>query len=344
MTSLARAIWFPREGEASVQEEVVPPPGPGEVTVQALGSLVSRGTEMLAYRGELDSDVDLGLPTITGSSSFPLKYGYQVVGEISAVGEGSGFDLGDVVFAKHPHQSRFTTPTGDGIVRKIPDGVGVADALFINLTEVALASLHDVPVRVGDTVVVFGLGIVGCIIARLAQSAVGVGRVVAVDPLQARRRAACEMGLREVMSPEDLQSEVPEGADVVFEVTGNPAALQDAISVCGMEGTIAVVSFFGERKGGFPLNSLFHFRRQRIVSCQVSRVGSGLQPRWSRDRRFDTAARLSSSLQIGEMLSHEAELTHAPLAYRMLNDQPNDVIALAFYYGDRLSTASVLVS
>jgi len=335
----ATSVWFSEPRTVDLRKEDVPEPKAGEVTVDAVASLVSRGTEMLAYRGELQPKMDLGLPTAAGAATFPIKYGYQVVGRIVGAGPESGFDQGDLVFTRHPHQTRFTMGVQNGMVRRIPQGISVADAVFINLAEVALGCLHDVPIRHGDTVVVFGLGVVGTIACLLAQQAAGSGRVFGVDPVDGRRRLAESMGVESPVTPDEVEDLVfaqsdSRGADVVVEVTGNPAVIQNAIAVCGREGTIAIVSFYGARSAQLAFEDRFHFLRQRIVSCQVGRVGSGLEPRWDRSRRFEVSARLCQQLEVSRMLTHESTIDNAPAAYRFLDLHPSEVTAMAFNYGN----------
>src|ERR1700678_4341018 len=115
---------------------------------------------MLVYRG-LAGDDDLKPPNVEGSFSFPIKYGYQVVGVVTAAGPESGFRLGDRVFARHPHQAMFTTATHSTWVTKIPDAVSDPQAAFLNLARVALTANLDAVVRPGERALVIGQGVVG---------------------------------------------------------------------------------------------------------------------------------------------------------------------------------------
>ena len=54
---------------------------------------------MLVYRGKVPAGDSLGLETCAGSFGFPVKYGYQVVGEVVAAGAEAGYHPGDIVFA-----------------------------------------------------------------------------------------------------------------------------------------------------------------------------------------------------------------------------------------------------
>src|SRR5262249_38511881 len=151
------------------------------------------------------------------------------------------------------------------------------------LADVAYNALLDVPVRIGDVVVVFGQGVVGTFIASFARRTAGT--LIVVDPLADRRQRGLDRGADVAVHPDDLPAAVAEassgrGADIVFEASSAPPALQQAIAVAGQEATVAVVSYYGTRPVSLVLAPEFHFRRHHIVSSQVSSMGSGLQPRW----------------------------------------------------------------
>src|SRR5205807_10262456 len=129
-------------------------------------------------------------------------------------------------FARHPHQDVFTMGTrhGDqlGLVR-LPADMHPETAIFLNLTEVALNGLLDVPISLGDTVVVFGQGIVGTLIAQLARRT--AGQLVVVDPFARRRSLALRLGADSAVEPGRAIAAVMEmtggrGADVAVEVSG----------------------------------------------------------------------------------------------------------------------------
>src|SRR5882757_6367413 len=100
----ARALWFTAPRQAELRAEEVGDPGPGEIVVRALSSLVSAGTEMQVYRGKVESEQLVNLPTTGGTFPFPIKFAYQIVGEVEEAGAGAGYAVGDRVFSYHPHQ------------------------------------------------------------------------------------------------------------------------------------------------------------------------------------------------------------------------------------------------
>jgi 2-desacetyl-2-hydroxyethyl bacteriochlorophyllide A dehydrogenase len=329
----ARALWFTAARHAELLEQSVAPPGPGQVSVRAIVSLVSAGTEMLIYRGE--GAGELGLETCEGSFAFPVKYAYQVVGEVVATGEGTSFAVGDIVFARHPHQTYFTMNSETGLLVKIPDGMPPDRAVFLNLLSVALTTQLDVPVRFGDRVVVYGQGIVGSLAAQLARRT--AGKLFVVDPIASRRERALGWGADLALPPEAaheaiLEATAGRGVDIAIEASGTAPALQAAINVTGQEGTIVVVSFFGTKVVPLVLAPEFHYGRQRIISSQVSSLGSGLQPRWTPARRDATSARLLGEDWLETPVTHRLPFSQAPEAYRLLDTQPDQAMSVVLGY------------
>lgn len=319
---VGRAVWFPAPRRAEVRSHPVRRPGPGEVLVAGRCSLISSGTEMLVYRGQVRPDQPLGVTTAEGSFAFPVKYGYQVVGRVVEAGPDTSVEPGQLVFVRHPHQNLFTVAEGGDVVTPVPEEVDETSAMFANLVDTSLNCLFDVPVRFGDVVVVYGLGMIGLFCAQLAARTSDT--VVGVDPMASRRGRASGQGVPYTASPEetpDLVQQLSEGrgADISIEASGTGAGLQAAILSTGQEGTIAVVAFYGTKHLDLAPGDAFHVRRHRIISTNVVRVGSGLQPRWDRARRFATAMRLAPSLNVGALITHRFPLEQAPEAYSLID-------------------------
>lgn len=333
-TELARALWFTAARTAQILDQPVRSPAYGEVTVRAITSLVSSGTELLIYRGE--GAGDLGLETCEGSFDFPVKYAYQVVGEVIEAGPHSSYAPGDLVFARHPHQSLFTMNSESVLLTRVPASLDPTRAVFVNLMAVALTTQLDCPVRFGDCVVVYGQGTVGSLAAQLARRTAGT--LIAVDPVATRRQRALGWGADLALSPDEAPEAIAEatsgrGADIAIEASGTGSALQAAINATGQEGTIVAVSFFGTKVISLVLAPEFHYRRQRIISSQVSTLGSGLQPRWSWERRDQVAFSLLAQEWLQIPITHRLPFSEAPEAYRLLDQHPEEAIGVLLDYG-----------
>jgi 2-desacetyl-2-hydroxyethyl bacteriochlorophyllide A dehydrogenase len=244
-THVAQAVWFGARRSVDIRDEPVAAPQPGEIRVRTLVSALSHGTERLVFRGEVPSDLALDLPTLRGSWAFPIKYGYAAVGRIIDVGPGvDRFIPGDTVFALHPHQTVFTLPAALAV--PVPRGVDVFAASFIANLETAVNIVHDTPLRLGETAVVFGQGVVGLLVAQLLRRS-GAHRVFAVEPSPLRRTLAERTATDGAFAPEDAEAHILAAndgrpADVAIEVSGVGAALQMAVDMVVDDGTVVVAS------------------------------------------------------------------------------------------------------
>lgn len=335
-TRTGHAVWFEDERVAVVRDEPVAAPGDDEVTVHSKVSLISQGTELQVYRGQIDKDTDLGLETCAGSFGFPVKYAYQTVGEVVDVGGDAPLDVGDLVFARHPHQDLFTMRYNADLIFRLPS-IDPEVAAFANLADVAFNATLDVPVRIGDVVVVFGQGIVGLFYAMFARRT--AGHLIVADPIEERRLKGLEYAAADqAVHPDEVPEAVLEatdgrGADISVEASGAPRALQQAITTTGQEGVIVAISYYGSRPVTLTLAPEFHFRRQRIVSSQVSSLGSGLQPRWDFGRRMRNVLSSLRELPVTGMISHRFSLMDAPAAYDFLDTRSDEALGVLLEYG-----------
>ena len=332
----ARALWFTAPRTAELRPERVPPPGPGEVRIKTIASAISHGTEMLVYRGEVPAGLPLDLPTLAGDFSFPIKYGYATVGRVLDAGAGS-FSPGDLLFVHHPHQDAFVVPAELAV--RLPDGLDPKLGLFFANLETALNVVHDAPLRLGETALVFGQGVVGLLVTRLLKLA-GAYQVLAVDPIKKRRDLALEVGadeafgLGEGLRGRILEATAGRGADVAVEVSSSGAALQTAIDSVAAEGTVVVASWYGARRVELSLGGHFHRGRVRLRSSQVGRMSPELGARWDRARRTEAALGLLSTLRLEGLVSHRVPFEKAPEAYRLVDEKPEETVQVVLSHDE----------
>jgi threonine dehydrogenase-like Zn-dependent dehydrogenase len=146
--------------------------------------------------------------------------------------------------------------------------------------ETALSLVHDANPRYGESVVVFGQGLIGLLVtAILARSAAPMkdilssacqGTITTVDTLPARLAASAQMGSHETLLPETLSSaDHPRLFDVAIEVSGNSRALQAAIDSTRNGGKIIVGSWYGNADVALKLGIDFHRSHKLIQASQV---------------------------------------------------------------------------
>jgi 2-desacetyl-2-hydroxyethyl bacteriochlorophyllide A dehydrogenase len=326
----AETVRFVAPYVVELAEVAVPENRAGEVLVRAEFSGISGGTEMLAYRGELDPGLprDETLGALAGRFEYPFTYGYSVVGTVEA--SRSDVREGERVFAFHPHQSRFVVSATDVVP------IGATDprtATLFPLVETALQISLDAGIRYREVVAVLGLGPVGILSGILLMRSGAT--VVGSDPVPWRRETAEMCGLAAV-EPEALGTAVRtatrgHGADVVVEATGNPEALGESLGLLSMEGVAIVASWYGAKPVTLPLGAEFHRRRLEIRSSQVSTIG-GRAIRWDRLRRLEATQALLAELPLSALASHTLPLERAPEAYAALDRGDDGVIHVALAY------------
>jgi 2-desacetyl-2-hydroxyethyl bacteriochlorophyllide A dehydrogenase len=336
--TLRRSIYFTSPYQITVQEEVVPDPLPGQVVVQTLCSAISPGTEGLIYRGRLPQEVSLdeNLPALAGGFAYPLKYGYSAVGRVIEVGDGGDRAWQDrLVFAFHPHESCFTAAPDE--LQVVPDDVSPEDAVFLPNMETAVNLVMDGRPLIGEQVVVFGQGIVGLLTTALL-SWFPLQKRVTLDRFALRRQASLELGAHASLDPDEpgalekLRSLLPAGADLAYELSGAPAALDAAIAVTGFAGRVIIGSWYGQKRASLDLGGAFHRSRIQLISSQVSTLAPELSGRWSKERRFAVAWEALRKLQPSRFITHTFPVQDAAQAYRLLDQRPETAIQILIEY------------
>jgi 2-desacetyl-2-hydroxyethyl bacteriochlorophyllide A dehydrogenase len=247
-----RAVRFVEPGRVEVGAVPVPEPADGELLVRVEFSGISGGTEMLAYRGELDANLerDETLGALSGTFAYPFTYGYSVVGRVAR--SRGRVPEGTRVFAFHPHQDLFVISERDVIAL---DGEDARRSTLLPLVETALQACLDAGPRLRDVVAVLGLGCVGALTGALLLRA--GARVIGSEPRPERRRAAARFGI-EAVPPEELAGRVEDltsgrGVPLAVEASGNPEALGAGLSLLAQEGTMLVCSWYGTKPVPLPL-------------------------------------------------------------------------------------------
>lgn len=335
---MAKQLWFIAPQQLEVRSVSLPPPAPGELRVKSLCSAISAGSELLVYRGELPEQMslDASLKALQTPSNYPLQYGYACVGEVCDTGQGvdDGW-VGQRVFSFQPHASHFIA-TADQL-SVVPDDVGTEAAVFLPNMETAVNLVHDGAPILGERVVVVGQGVVGLLLTGvLAQHPLAT--LHTLDTLAPRRQRSLDIGADASLDPQtELTALLAEtlhgdGADLIYEVSGVPDALNLAIALSGFDSRIVIGSWYGNKSAAIALGGDAHRNRLRITTSQVSTLASDLSGRWDKGRRFATTWQMIRCLQPQALISHRKSLDEAASLYQLLNDKNQDVLQAVFRY------------
>lgn len=319
-----QALVFTGPRRVEVVDETLTAPPPGHLQVKAAVSAISAGTELLAFRGQIAPGLALDetLGALGGTFQFPFRFGYASAGEVVAIGEGVDPSwMGARVFAYHPHASLFVAPVAD--VVRVPGSLPFETAVLLASMETAVNLALDGRPLLGERVAVVGQGVVGLLLTALL-GRFPLERLLAVEERPVRSIAAFKLGAHEVRPP---SLELPVGEfDLVYELSGDPAALDTAISLAGAEGRVIVGSWYGQKRAPVDLGGAFHRGRITIASSQVSRLAPGLSGRWDRARRFATAWSALALVDVSKIVTHRFALAEAQQAYELLDRSPPEVV------------------
>ena len=220
---------------------------------------------------------------VSGGLIPPSVFGHEWTGTISAVGAGvTDLTVGQRVVASvgpacgrcaqcragHPDNCDLAFAEANGVTPDAPRHGGFATQLAVStrrvtpvldglseeqaaLVEPAAVTFHAVKRAgqpLGAFVVVQGAGPIGLLTAQHARHA-GAGRVVVVEPNEARRETARQLGFTEVFEPGEefaafvFSSSDGLGADVLYECTGAAGLFQASAELVRRGGTLALLGY-----------------------------------------------------------------------------------------------------
>lgn len=295
----AHSLWLTDRRRAEMRAVPLGTLGDNEVLIQSRFGAISRGTEALVANGGVpESEYErMRAPLQDGDFSFPVKYGYAVVGQVEA---GPRERRGETVFCLHPHQDIFHAPADMAI--RVPKGVPPSRAILAANMETALNAIWDAGIMAGDRVAIVGAGLLGLLVASLAAK-IPATEVTVVDVNSARRPLAVLFGCR-FATPEDAAA-LAASADVVIHASASSEGLATAISLAGFETRIIEMSWFGDRGIEVPLGGAFHSQRLSIVASQVGHVPAARRARWPLRRRLEVALGLLADERLDHLISGE---------------------------------------
>lgn len=326
-------VVFPEPGAVEVREEPVAPPGPGEILCAAQKSLISIGTETYCLRGVFDPGTNWAAWV-----HYPFRPGYSMAARVIGVGQGvTRFREGDRVTGWAPHQSHFVVPAEAFF--PIPDGISDEEATWSSLAVTTQLAVRRAEHTLGEAVGVVGLGILGQLVVQYLVLQ-GARMILAVDPAAGRLEMARAHGATHglALTVEEARGAIAEITggrmlDVVYEVTGHPAALAPCIPLVRRLGRIVLL-------GDTPTPT-----QQRLgpglVSNSVAILGihgtmvpdhpSEFNP-WTREAAvalfFDFL--LQGRMQVADLVTHRHAPEEAPAVYAQLLRDRSAVMGAIF--------------
>jgi predicted dehydrogenase/threonine dehydrogenase-like Zn-dependent dehydrogenase len=212
-----------RRGRVQVLDLPEPHVGPDQVLVQTHYSLISSGTEMTTLsktpvelakqtladpwmRNVVKQTVFSAGPAQTVRRVWhemvtPREIGYSGAGTVLALGDNvEGFEIGQTVAYAATGHAEIAAPVINHVV-PVPDDVDLRHAAFVTVGGIAIQALRRADLQFGETVAVYGLGLVGQLCTQIALAAGCV--VVGIDINPRANELARSAGASLVVDPRD---------------------------------------------------------------------------------------------------------------------------------------------
>jgi len=312
-----------------LQEQLFQKLSDNSILVQNEYTAISVGTEVynFIYGKEPNS-----------KTKFPRTTGYCNAGIVIEVGkEINGIVPGDRVAGQGNHASHSILT---GMIHKIPDTVSSKEAAFMVMCATSLHGHRVANPKLGESVVVTGMGIVGQLAASFARLS-GALPIIAIDLDNFRLSRAKARGIDICINPEEVSDIssiistncITDGADLVIEATGISSIYQTALSLSRTGGRFLAL--------GSPRNSVnfsfledVHLREVTILGAHQPKTPdeSGIYYPWSkqRDRELILHLMKTKKLVIEDLITHEVNPFQCQSVYDMLADYPHEVLGTVF--------------
>lgn len=161
------------------------------------------------------------------------------------------------------------------LLHPLPDSMSDAGGAMLEPLGVALHALDLCHLKLASAVAVAGCGPIGLFIIQLLRAG-GATQVIAIEPLEHRRRAALDMGAHEAITPEDAMAAARQGvADLTFEVAGNDDGLAECMHVARPGSKLMMVGIPDGDASSFPAS----IARRKGLSFIVVRRMKEMYPR-----------------------------------------------------------------
>lgn len=294
-----KALWHINEKESRVLEsEHVPI---ADTEIESLYSLISLGTERLVANGNVPKELytSMAVPYMEGDFSFPVKYGYSLVGRVL---KSAALETGSLVHVMHPHQNSCYIHANSASV--VPGNIPAKRAILVANMETAINAVWDSGITNSEMVLIAGYGIIGALLARVCKQLYNCN-VYILEQEETKMENAVSHGYSVASGDQGMY-------DVAFNCTANENALQYCIDNIKKEAAVIELSWYGIKKVNICLGGSFHNLRKKIIASQVSAIPVHKRPEWDYAKRKSFAFEILQDGFYDLLLTNEIAFEKSP--------------------------------
>jgi len=299
-----KAVLLTEIGKLEVKEIPTPKPGKDELVIKMLACGIC-GTDRHILLGE-------------HPAAMPLVLGHEFGGEVTEVGEGVDFKVGDLVsvdpnivcgkcdhcLAKRTAHCRNLAALGVTLNGGFAEYVLLpkSQAYLVEPLACCIRGMDLAQVKAGDRVAVLGGGSMGMLIVQLVKLA-GASEIILITRQKQRREIAMKLGATSTIDPiaEDV-TKVLKDIDVSFEVAGVSQTFQQACAITRSGGTVLVL-------GVAPSHETVQFSVYDLLIRGLKIIGSYINP-YTQGRAAELIS--SGKLNLDLLISKTVSLDELP--------------------------------
>ena len=363
-----------RSGEIELAEVPCPRASAGHLLIQTRASLISAGTERMIVEFSKASLVSKArqnpervrqvlekikadgllptLETVFAKLDEPMPLGYCNAGVVIDVGAGvTDYKVGDRVASNGRHAEIVNVPVN--LCAKIPDGLSDEEAAFTVLSSIGLQGIRLINPTFGESVAVFGLGLIGLVSVQLLKA--NGCRVIGIDMSPERLELARQFGAETVdlsQGADPVASGLAfsngQGVDgvLITAAAKTNAIMHQAAQMSRKRGRIVLVGVVG-----LELDRADFYNKELTFQVSCSYGPGRYDPlyedagqdypygfvRWTEQRNLAAIlqAMASGQLDVKPLITTRFPNTEAVAAYQVLTDKPSAIgIIMDYPEGD----------
>lgn len=309
---------------------------PSYILIKTLYSVISPGTE---------------LTILENSENKQIHLGYSAMGEVIECGsEITDVKKGDLVAcygAPYVHHAEYLL-VPKTLYAKVPESVDPKEAALGGLGAIAIHALRIAKLQFGETVVIIGLGVLGQLIAKIANAA--AYNVIAYDLHESRVEMFKAENSKSFAKIEEMEEAIQvetkgHGADAVLLCAGGKRSplTQECLKWVRNKGKAVIV---GDIEPDFPRNLMF----AKEAELLISRAGGPGRydtiyekeaidypyefVRWTEGRNVEEYIRLikEKRIDVQPFISEVIEVEDTPQEFEKLLNKESTTLTMLIHY------------
>jgi len=232
----------------------------------------------------------------------------------------------------------------------VPENVSLEDAAFTTVGSIAMQGVRQANLRIGENVVVIGLGLLGLLTTQIVKAA-GCS-VAGIDITDKNFKLAKQLGTDFVLKSDNVNGQeiinfcdgISADAVIITAATKSDDPVKMALDLCRKKGRVVVVGAVGMN---IPRNPFYEKEIDFSISCsygpgrydpKYEQQGNDYPVayvRWTEQRNMQSFLKLlaQKKVDVERLITHKFEITEAESAYNLVTRKNKELhLGILFKY------------